>query len=651
MIDASTPTSCGVTSIYQFADFELDCRMRELRRKGSAVAMPARCFECLLFLIEQRERAVSRDELAHAVFGRHNVSDAQLGQVVLRARRVVGDDGNAQHMIRTVPRFGFRWVADISEVEPPQTLPAREAPFASDPPQAPAEQRAPRQGLTLAWLSAATATAMMLITYVPASRSQDAEQVLLTARQDFLAGRYQRGLAALDHLLERKDALGDARLRARALVQRARVEIKLDRHVDAEQDFTAAIALLDPHEDSGLLGKAHNGRAVARTALGRFDAAQEDLRQARGHLSRNGDLRSLAWVDANAGILWQRRRGNLGPDASAESDTFVGQQASGDPPRNDPGDGAAAGDTFVGPTTNPLGLDPPTTDGDALVLIELAAFHRLRLEWPEAHRHASKAFAMRDQLADPLAERTIALELVETLIGMGELQEARALLATYAADEVAACDAHRVGLLFAELAWRSGDPIEAIAIADRVLATASPEVGLVFLRRLYRLRLQLGGEMASPPPGLADDDSVDAWLIKALLARAHGTEQDTELAYQQALARAEGTPAAVVAVATTYLPWLIQRGSFDQAARMVEQFVPWTTHDYDAAALHMRWFAAIGDQPGWEVAAGHARELAGERSLPEMLDAPDQRQNALAHAQRKAPGAFRAMFAQVVVHQ
>src|SRR5262249_29724574 len=39
-------------------------------------------------------------------------SDAQLGQIVLRTRRAVDDDGNAQHTIRTVPGFGYRWVAE-----------------------------------------------------------------------------------------------------------------------------------------------------------------------------------------------------------------------------------------------------------------------------------------------------------------------------------------------------------------------------------------------------------------------------------------------------------------------------------------------------------------------------------------------------------
>ena len=96
---------------FAFGPFLLDPAARELTRDGMPVELPARAFDCLTYLLVHRERAVGRDELAQAVFGRSNVSDAQIGQIVLRARRAVGDDGHVQNTIRTVPRFGFRWVA------------------------------------------------------------------------------------------------------------------------------------------------------------------------------------------------------------------------------------------------------------------------------------------------------------------------------------------------------------------------------------------------------------------------------------------------------------------------------------------------------------------------------------------------------------
>ncbi|HSS05715.1 MAG TPA: winged helix-turn-helix domain-containing protein, partial [Rhodanobacteraceae bacterium] len=88
--------------IYEFGAFRFVPSARELWRGDRRVELPRRTFECLEHLILHRERAVGRDELVAAIFGRPNVSDAQLGQVILRTRRAVDDDGNAQHAIRTV---------------------------------------------------------------------------------------------------------------------------------------------------------------------------------------------------------------------------------------------------------------------------------------------------------------------------------------------------------------------------------------------------------------------------------------------------------------------------------------------------------------------------------------------------------------------
>jgi len=97
--------------LYRFDDCVLDIARRELRRNDEVVALPGKVFECLRHLIEHRDRAVGRDELGHAAFGRIDVTDAHLGQVILRARRAVGDDGHEQRLIRTIPRYGFRWTA------------------------------------------------------------------------------------------------------------------------------------------------------------------------------------------------------------------------------------------------------------------------------------------------------------------------------------------------------------------------------------------------------------------------------------------------------------------------------------------------------------------------------------------------------------
>jgi DNA-binding winged helix-turn-helix (wHTH) protein/tetratricopeptide (TPR) repeat protein len=104
---------------YLFGEFELNPASRELLRNGQPVALRPKSLECLIYLIEHRDRAVGRDELISAVWGRVDASDTVVAQTLLRARKALDDTGNQQAVIRTVPRFGYRWVAPIREVATP----------------------------------------------------------------------------------------------------------------------------------------------------------------------------------------------------------------------------------------------------------------------------------------------------------------------------------------------------------------------------------------------------------------------------------------------------------------------------------------------------------------------------------------------------
>jgi DNA-binding winged helix-turn-helix (wHTH) protein/tetratricopeptide (TPR) repeat protein len=101
---------------YRFGDFTIDPTALLLSRNGAVVEVPRRVFLCLSYLIARRERAISREELIRHVWGRDNVSDHQLAQIILAARQLVGDDGTAQRMIRTVQSFGYHWVGAVVEV-------------------------------------------------------------------------------------------------------------------------------------------------------------------------------------------------------------------------------------------------------------------------------------------------------------------------------------------------------------------------------------------------------------------------------------------------------------------------------------------------------------------------------------------------------
>jgi len=103
-------------SRFTFADCTLDIPARELRRAGVRVDLPPTVFDCIAYLIEHRERAVGRDKLVAAVWGRTEVSETMLGKAILAARRTVGDTAEAQALLRTIPRFGYHWVGEVSRV-------------------------------------------------------------------------------------------------------------------------------------------------------------------------------------------------------------------------------------------------------------------------------------------------------------------------------------------------------------------------------------------------------------------------------------------------------------------------------------------------------------------------------------------------------
>jgi len=103
---------------YRFGEYRLDPALREFRRGDRLITLPPQVFDCLTYLIERRDRAVGRDELVAAVWGKTEISDTLLGQTVLRIRRELGDDAKDPRILRTIPRFGYRWVAPLDGAEP-----------------------------------------------------------------------------------------------------------------------------------------------------------------------------------------------------------------------------------------------------------------------------------------------------------------------------------------------------------------------------------------------------------------------------------------------------------------------------------------------------------------------------------------------------
>jgi len=100
---------------YVFGNCELDVARFELRRGGQLRATEPQVFDVLALLLLERHRVVSKAELLDRVWGHRFVGESALTSRIKSVRQAVGDDGTAQHIVRTVRGRGYRFVADVTE--------------------------------------------------------------------------------------------------------------------------------------------------------------------------------------------------------------------------------------------------------------------------------------------------------------------------------------------------------------------------------------------------------------------------------------------------------------------------------------------------------------------------------------------------------
>jgi TolB-like protein len=98
---------------FLFADHTLDTDRRELRRGEARIAVEPQVFDLLVYLVVNRERVVSKDDLISSVWGGRSVSDSTLTSRINAARKAVGDSGRQQSLIRTIARKGLRFVGAV----------------------------------------------------------------------------------------------------------------------------------------------------------------------------------------------------------------------------------------------------------------------------------------------------------------------------------------------------------------------------------------------------------------------------------------------------------------------------------------------------------------------------------------------------------
>ena len=101
---------------YRFGDCRIDMQAREIRLVDDPVSVEPKVFDLLAYLIENRDRAVDKNELQDEIWVGTVVTEAALTRCVMKARRAIGDQPDTQGAIKTVRGHGYRFAIDAQEI-------------------------------------------------------------------------------------------------------------------------------------------------------------------------------------------------------------------------------------------------------------------------------------------------------------------------------------------------------------------------------------------------------------------------------------------------------------------------------------------------------------------------------------------------------
>ncbi|WP_029062958.1 winged helix-turn-helix domain-containing protein [Labrenzia sp. DG1229] len=109
--------------IYAFEEFELDVEKRELRRNTQVLSLEPQVFSLLLFLVENHDRVVSKDEIIEKIWGGRFISEAAVSSRISEVRKALGDGSKNPRFLRTLYKQGFRFQFEPNVLpQPPEFL-------------------------------------------------------------------------------------------------------------------------------------------------------------------------------------------------------------------------------------------------------------------------------------------------------------------------------------------------------------------------------------------------------------------------------------------------------------------------------------------------------------------------------------------------
>ena len=107
--------------LYRFGQFVLDSRRRTLSHADSPVSLTPKAFDVLLFLAQNPNRLVTKEELLQAVWGDTFVEEGNLTQYIYNLRKALGDNSEDARLIVTIARKGYQFTADLTVAEAADT--------------------------------------------------------------------------------------------------------------------------------------------------------------------------------------------------------------------------------------------------------------------------------------------------------------------------------------------------------------------------------------------------------------------------------------------------------------------------------------------------------------------------------------------------
>src|ERR1700689_3225712 len=103
-----------MSNLFCFGQFVLDPRRRTLSCANSPISLTPRAFDVLLFLLQNPNRLVTKEELLQAVWGDSFVEEGNLTQYISHLRKALGDNSEDSPLIVTIARKGYQFTADVT---------------------------------------------------------------------------------------------------------------------------------------------------------------------------------------------------------------------------------------------------------------------------------------------------------------------------------------------------------------------------------------------------------------------------------------------------------------------------------------------------------------------------------------------------------